>query len=57
MIKEIRSMEELFNITLVSVDMELFQANKVVLASVSTKFRDMFQMNEEDKSIKVYILM
>ena len=44
-------MEKLFNITLVSVDMELFQANKVVLASV------MFQMNEEDKSIKVYLLM
>ena len=41
-------MKELFNITLVSEDMELFQANKVVLASVSTTFRDMFQIKEEE---------
>ena len=56
MVKEILFMEELLSTTLVSEDMEIFQANKVALASVSTTFRDMFQTIEETNEFEgIYV--
>ena len=53
MLKRIRGMEEFCDVTLVSDDNERVRVHKVVLASASTIFRDLFQNNEEEDEYQV----
>ena len=48
-----KCMEEFCDVTLVSEDGERFRAHKVVLASASTLFREMFQTDEEMSDYQV----
>ena len=53
MLKVMRGMDEFCDVTLVSEDDERVRAHKVVLASASTKFRDLFQSGEEEEDYQV----
>ena len=48
-----KHLEEFCDVTLVSFDGERIRAQKVVLASASTIFRDMLQNEEEDMEYQV----
>ena len=48
-----RGLEEFCDVTLVSEDNKRIRAHKVVLASASTLFRDMFLSNEEENEYEV----
>ena len=53
MLKKMQHMEELCDVTLVSDDYDRIRAHKVVLASASTIFRDMFQTEDKDMEYEV----
>ena len=53
MLKVMRGMEEFCDVTLMSEDDERVRAHKVVLASASTMFRDLFQSGEEEEDYQV----
>ena len=53
MLRKMKDLEELCNVTLVSDDGDRIRAHKVVLASASTIFRDMFQNDDENTEYKV----
>ena len=46
-LRRMRNMEEFCDVTLVSDDGKRFRAHKVVLASASSFFRDIVQVDEE----------
>ena len=51
--KDMRGMEEFCDVTLVSDDNRRVRAHKVVLASASSIFRDLFQSNEDNNEYQV----
>ena len=51
--KEMRDLEEFCDVTLVSEDRERIRAHRVVLASASTTFRDIFQSEEDNSEYQV----
>ena len=51
--KDMRGMEEFCDVTLVSDDNRKVRAHKVVLASASSIFRDLFQSNEDNNEYQV----
>ena len=53
MLQKMKDMEEFCDVTLISDDDKRFRAHKVVLASASTLFRDMFQNYDEETEYQV----
>ena len=53
MLKIMRGMEEFCDVTLISDDDKRVRAHKIVLASSSTIFRDLFQSDEEEDGYQV----
>ena len=51
--KAMRDLEEFCDVTLVSEDRERIRAHRVVLASASTTFRDIFQSEEDNPEYQV----
>ena len=47
MLRNMRSMEEFCDVTIISEENDRVKAHKVVLASASTLFRDLFQSENE----------
>ena len=53
MLQKMKDMEEFCDVTLISDDDKRFRAHKVVLASASTLFKDMFQNYDEETEYQV----
>ena len=53
MLQKMKDMEEFCDVTLISDDDKRFRAHKVVLASASTLFRDLFQNYDEETEYQV----
>ena len=53
MLKKMQQLEEFCDVTLVSDNYDRIRAHKVVLASASTLFRDLFQTDEENTEYEV----
>ena len=53
MLRKMKDLEEFCDVTLVSDDGNRIRAHKVVLASASTIFRDMFQNDDDNTEYEV----